>query len=302
MLDICQFYKGESKPIGSHQTVMLKQLQKDNYLTLFRKAAECSINAIAMTDMEGNVIYVNDSTVKLWGYDYEQEMIGRFVAEFWEGDGILKTFEEVHCKGYSKGEDVGKRKDGSLFNVQYNANIIRDDRGDPLALFGAFVDITKRKKAQRASKKKQQELETKSKELEDANAALRVLLKKREDDKIELEQRVLSNVKKLIEPCLEKLENGRLSERQKTHLEILRTNLNNIISPFARDFTSIYYRLTPQEIQIANLIKYGKTTKEIAAILGLSTKTIEFHRTNIRKNLGLNTRKDNLRTYLLSFK
>ena len=280
---------------------MLKELQKDNYLTLFRKAAECSINAIGMTDMEGNLIYINDAAVKLWGYDSKQEMLGRFVGDFWEGDGILKTLEELLCKGYSKGEDIGKRKDGSLFDVQFSSNIIRDDRGEPLALFGAFVDITKRKTAQRASMKKQQELETKSKELEDVNAALRVLLNKRENDKIELEERVLSNVKKLIEPCLEKLESGRLNERQKTHLEILRHNLNKIISPFARDFTSIYYRLTPQEIQIANLIKHGKTTKEIAVILGLSTKTIEFHRTNIRKNLGLNTRKDNLRTYLLSF-
>ncbi len=281
---------------------MLKHIQKYNYLTLFRKAAECAINAIGMTDIEGKLIYVNDSAVKLWGYDSNREMLGRFVADFWEGDGILQILEEILCKGYSKGEDVGKRKDGSFFDVQYTANIIRNDRGEPLTLFGAFVDITKRKAAQRASKQKQRELETKSKELEDVNAALRVLLKKRENDKIELEERVLSNVNKLIEPCLERLESGRLSERQKTHLEILRTNLNNIVSPFARDFSSIYYRLTPQEIQIASLIKHGKTTKEIASILGLSTKTIEFHRTNIRKNLGLNTRKDNLRTYLLSYK
>ena len=103
-----------------------------------------------------------------------------------------------------------------------------------------------------------------------------------------------------IEPYIEKLQQSKLKKRQKAYLEIIQTNLNDIISPFARNFSSIYYRLTPQEIQIANLVKQGKTNKEIAAIMSLSLKTIEFHRTNIRKKLGLKTRKANLRTYLIA--
>ena len=280
---------------------MLKRLEKDKYLTLLSKAVECSISAVGMTDLEGTLIYVNESAVKLWGHDNKEEMIGRFLPEFWEGGQINTTIEELHCKGYSEGEDIGRRKDGSLFDVEYSASIIKDEQGEPLAMFGSFVDITKRRTAQRVSEKKQQELETKSKELEEVNAALRVLLKKREEDKIELEKNVLLNVNRLIEPYLEKLQGGGLSKRHKAYLKIIQTNLKDIISPFARNFSSVYYRLTPQEIQIADHIKQGKTTKDIAAIMNLSLKTIEFHRTNIRKKLGLKTRKDNLRSYLLSF-
>ena len=182
------------------------RLEKDKYLTLLSKAVECSINAIGMTDLEGRLIYVNDAAVKLWRYNNKQEMLGRFLPEFWEGERIVHTIEELHCKGFSAGQDLAKRKDSSVFNVEYSANLIRDEIGEPLAMFGAFVDITKRKNAQKLSKARQQELENKSRELEEVNAALRVLLKKREEDKIELEERILSNVKKIIEPYLEKLQ------------------------------------------------------------------------------------------------
>ena len=274
-------------------------LEKDKYLALLSNAVECSINAIGITDLEGSLIYVNESAVKFWGYDNKQEMLGRFLPEFWDGKRILQTVEELHCKGYSKGEDIGKQKDGTLFDVEYSASLIRDEDGEPLAMFGSFVDITKRKTAQRTSKKKQQELIAKSNELEEVNAALRVLLKKRAEDKNEFEDKVVLNVKKLVEPYLEKLQKSKLNERQKTYIEIIQANLNDIISPFARNVSSVYYRLTPQEIQIADLIKQGKTNKEIAAIMSLSLKTIEFHRTNIRKKLGLKNRKANLRTHLM---
>jgi DNA-binding CsgD family transcriptional regulator len=55
-----------------------------------------------------------------------------------------------------------------------------------------------------------------------------------------------------------------------------------------------HHNLTPREIQIANLIEIGKTTKEIADIEGLSARTIEFHRDNLRKKLGLKNKKQTL--------
>ena len=87
---------------------------------------------------------------------------------------------------------------------------------------------------------------------------------------------------------------------QKTYLKIIQTNVDDIISPFARKLSSVYFKLTPKEIQIADLIKQGKTNKEIAEALSSALKTIEFHRANIRKKFGLRKSKANLRTHLLS--
>ena len=81
---------------------------------------------------------------------------------------------------------------------------------------------------------------------------------------------------------------------------MIKSNLNDIISPFGRVLSLSDLKLTPREIQIANLIKEGRTTKEIAKLLRLSDRTITTHRDNIRKKLGLKAKKANLRTYLSS--
>jgi DNA-binding CsgD family transcriptional regulator len=74
-----------------------------------------------------------------------------------------------------------------------------------------------------------------------------------------------------------------------------------VISPLANTLSSKYFELTPSEIQTADLIKEGKTSKDIASMLNISPKAVSFHRGNLRKKLGLSNKKINLRTYLQSF-
>ena len=85
------------------------------------------------------------------------------------------------------------------------------------------------------------------------------------------------------------------------YIGIIESNLNTIISALVPKLSSKYLGLTSKEIQVASLVKEGKTSKEIAELLNVSVRAVEFHRDNIRTKFGLKNKKVNLRSHLLSF-
>jgi DNA-binding CsgD family transcriptional regulator len=115
-----------------------------------------------------------------------------------------------------------------------------------------------------------------------------------------MEKTIMSNIKKLITPNLTRLKKISLNDRQKSELGILEANLYEIISPFESSLSSEYLKLTPAEMQVASFIKNGATSPEIASLLGLSRRTIDTHRHNIRKKIGIRGKGVNLKTYLSS--
>jgi PAS domain S-box-containing protein len=162
------------------------------------------------------------------------------------------------------------------------------------------AEIQNRKMAQRALKEKREELEAQSEDLSEVNAALRVLLQQREADRIELEKKVLSNINELVRPQLDRLAGKKLDRRTTALLRVIESNLDDIVSPLAHRLNLELVRLSPTETQVANFIRQGKHTKEIAGLMGVATSTVDFHRTNIRRKLNLASRSINLKTYLSS--
>jgi DNA-binding CsgD family transcriptional regulator len=137
-------------------------------------------------------------------------------------------------------------------------------------------------------------------ELREVNTALRVLLKKRDADRIQVGEQLQSNVRQLVMPFLQRLKAVQKDHQGLTYLKVLETNLDNILSPFVNQLSVAYKNLTPTEIRIAALITQGKKTREIAVLLGCSIGTIITHRSNIRQKLKLRGNNANLRSHLLS--
>jgi SAM-dependent methyltransferase len=107
--------------------------------------------------------------------------------------------------------------------------------GDGLVrVVASHEEITALKLTEEALKKSQEELIEQKQSLEETNIAMKVLLKQREEDKLDLEKKVLSNVKDLVLPYVEKLKNPRLSE---TIVQDL--NLNSELSLESNSFDAV---------------------------------------------------------------
>lgn len=158
--------------------------------------------------------------------------------------------------------------------------------------------VEERRRAETTLRRREKELEAQSLHLAEVNTALKVLIQQRENDKKELAENVLSNVRQLVQPYVDRLKKSHLGTDQQTLVSILEANLDHIISPFTRRLSARYVSFTPMEVRVANLVKEGKTNKEIAELLLLSKNTVLFHRHNVRRKLAIGNQKINLRTHL----
>jgi PAS domain S-box-containing protein len=161
-------------------------------------------------------------------------------------------------------------------------------------------EIYDRRNTERRLREREADLEMEKTNLQETNTALKVLLKRREVDKQEFEEQVLYNIKELILPYLDKLKRNAIDERQLAYLAILESNLSDITGSFTRRLSMESYGLTTSELKVANFIRQGKRTREIASLLGISARTVEAYRLAIRRKMRIQGRKVNLRTFLMS--
>ena len=269
----------------------------------FKNLAEQSPNMIFINS-KGRVVYANKKCAEILGYELDEF----YAADF----DFLKLIApeyfqlvERNFKTHLAGEEVKPYeyaligKFGERIEVIITTKLI--NYAGESAILGIVTDITERKNSEKNILEKDIKLKRQAKNLEEMNVALKILLEQRDKEKADFKENLLMSTKKLIFPYIEKLQNNRLDEESRTYVNIIKSNLEEIIAPISETLSSKYLDLTPSEIQVANLIKQGKTSKEIALMLHVSPKAVSFHRGNIRKKLGLWNKKINLYTYLQSF-
>ena len=286
-----------------------RKLQKSEQK--YRLLVESTPDWVWMCDEEGDLTYSNRGAKQILGYEV-QEILGTSAFQLMDSKDrkrVRKWFRKAkkQKRGWNGTVVRWQHKDKSIRFLETIAEPIIDDNGDLKGFTGIDRDITVRKQAKEALrkananlKKRTRELELKRKSLEELNAAMRVVLKKREMDKAKIKESVLANVKKLIEPYFEKIKITGLNDQQMGVLRILESNLKEIISPFTQEVSLKYFKLTSTEIQVAKQIRHGHTTKQIADFMDISPRTIETHRKNIRRKIGLEGKKANLRSHLMS--
>lgn len=161
------------------------------------------------------------------------------------------------------------------------------------------ADIAERKQVERELRAREKELQRRAVKLEAFNITLRTLMEQREADRKEIEQRILTNIDDLIMPCVERLKGTALTKQAQVHVQHLQENLRALTSPFLSRIKA-HAHLTVTEVQIADYIKKGKSSKQIGAIMRLSPGTVDFHRNRIRKKLNLRGKKVSLQEFLMN--
>lgn len=303
--------------VGVTFTVLNITIQKQSLMKLqkseqkYRLLVESTPDWVWICDTEGHHTFSNKAVKKILGYD-TQEIQGISAFHLMHPEDrkqVQKWFHNAkkRKKGWKGNIIRWQHKDKSIRFLETIAEPILDAKGNLIGFSGIDRDVTARKqsevelkKTHYKLKKRTMDLEIKRKSLEELNMTMKVLLKKREADKAKLEAYVLSNVKKLIEPYFEKIKKTTLNDQQMALLRIVELNLNEIISPFTQEVSLKHLDLTSTEFQVAKQIRHDYSTKEIANFMSVSPRTVETHRKNIRRKIGLEGKKENLRSHLLS--
>ena len=247
----------------------------------------------------GRIVDANASACRFYGFS-RQEMIERKISNI----NILPKDEVFRALESARSGECGHfffqhlLAHGEIRHVEVYSGPIRVNGEE--VLYSIIHDITDRKMVESALVRREIELESKTRELEGVNGALKIILKKREENEEELKESVLANAKEMVLPYIEKLRDTRLTEIQQAYLNIVESNLSEICSPFLKELSSKTTALSPMEIRVAGLIKDGKSSKEISKILGVSLNTILSHRYRLRMKLEIKNEKINLRSHLNS--
>ncbi len=249
------------------------------------------------------VVFYGDDLMILDANEAAQELYGYTKEEFLElnvGDISAepeKTAESI--ERMAAGDDSmiplrwHRKKDGAVFPVEISPGAF-SLKGRPV-LCGIIRDITDRKRAEESLQRSEAELRAQTLALEQKNIAFKEIVQHIEEEKNMMRIDLSANVEELLMPVVEKLKMGADAGK---YVDLLEHHLRELTSTFGRKIASKNLRLSSREIEICNLIRGGLRSKDIAELLNVSHQTVEKHRKNIRKKLGISSKDINLSSYL----
>ena len=259
-------------------------------------AVNSALDSIIITDSQldrpgPTIVHVNAAFTAMTGYAFG-EAVGqspRLLQGPKTDRGIL---DEIRRKLSNNevfvGQAVNYRKDGSTFINEWHIEPVFIENVKTDYYLAIQRDVTERERLRQ--------------QLNDSHQALRTLLDQINIERQSVEDNIALNVNQLIFPVIERIKScycNNESLLEKVHL--LEKYLYEISSSFGVSLMNKHANLSPRELQIADMIRFGDSTKDIARTLCLSSHTVEKQRGNLRRKLNLTGRGVNLKTYLQSF-
>jgi PAS domain S-box-containing protein len=293
---VVKFWLGK---VGDGAAVFFKDVTEmrleESHLVQYRHIFSHMEEAIIVTDLAGNVIDWNPASERMFGYTKEQ-ILGRSVFVLTPNPSGVQL--KQHSSTVLRDGDVWKgeyeflREDGSRGIAFSVFAMLKDDRGMAYGSVGLCHDLTERKRLEEM-------LTVKNQELQEKNLALNTLLRHAETERTIACERVVGDLARRINDRLARILDGKHKPQTvETHVNLLLQELGVVPNSRRLDRSDPTLKLTEKELEVAQLIRLGKTTEEMAFILNKSADTIRLQRISIRKKLGLASKDRNLASYL----
>ena len=285
----------------------IHKLEFNNHI--LKAQQEVSQDGILVVDDQWNMISFNQRFVDMWKIPAyiqksrdDKQSIQTVLDRLKHPDKFLARVEYLMDNPDRKSWDELELIDGRFFD-RYSAPILGKEKKVHGRIW-FFRDITEIKQTRSLLEQQKDMLEERVQmrtlELEKLNDTLGVLLHSLEKEKIELEETTTINFQETLLPFFDMLKETPLSGRQQHILDMMEHIFSDLLSSMNSSLQHLRHPLTPTEMKVANSIQAGKTTKEIAALLCCSERTVEGHRSAIRRKIGLH-KGDNLLNHLRSF-
>lgn len=267
------------------------QFPAATYEKLFRSLMQTSGDCILLIDKDLKIIEINQPTCTTFKLPFEKILNADFQSLVEPQD--QNTLHEI-CQGMGvnaswKGKVSGLDGSGEVFPIQLT--IKRMGLDDQIYCFVIVRDLreyTALKESLAQEKAQRREM----------YITLRNVMNSIEKEKTGQDKLIAHKIETMLFPALDKVRKEPSKDMQNTYLDIIREHLLGLTKTFPRDLDIGFIRLTRSEMKICHYLQAGYSSKEIADTLNISIETIQTHRRNIRKKLGLHGRKTSLYSFL----
>lgn len=209
-----------------------------------------------------------------------------------KNDSSIEIIEQVLSMALGQMREISSKEERQTV-LEHELRAIRDSLGE--------YHLRLREERQRR-RELEQELEQEQEQSGEMAVTLKTVIRAMDDETDTLRREIAAIIRDSIEPTLDKMVHADTMETREAYAKVVVSQLKAAVGGENEEFDEELMQLTPTELEVARYIKAGRSTTEIADMMHSALETVQTHRKNLRKKLGLVGKKTSLQMHLKSLK
>lgn len=280
--------------------IAAQKLDKANrLLTLEKCRYENILNStsdlILVVEKTGTITNVNKAVESVTS---PQSIIGTPVWEALSMEG--QTMEDL-LKYYPVGIscEISPFDNDAVYRMQITpiGNISMASDEYMVLLTNVTAHAAQRETLERVVSERTEALQKEKEQLEEMNITLRNVLQSIDKERDEMLTEIATKIGNHVIPALDRVETESDASIRKGYVTVIKDQLARL-APGSESSDPLLLKLTHMETRVCQFIQAGYASKDIADSLNISLETVQTHRKNIRRKLGLHGKSVSLYAHL----